>query len=188
MKSLSAPTRFAIQSNVDFRVYKVYLNATWSPSPSLKLQHRQTTENRSSVSINDTKRGRDFQHNFLLRHTTSHIFWYKQPVWQISLCMCVCVCVCVLGWRYTCFLTTRWCRKPAVLWTQLFTYLSMYFVCYQRIPLKGTPESSDRIELPDLHDVNDKHGNSWGGYYFVNFEITAEKATVAPSYMVFKCP
>ncbi len=95
MKSLSAPTRFAIQSNVDFRVYEVYLNATWSPSPSLKLQHRQTTENRSSVSINDTKRGRDFQHSFLLRHTTLHIFWYKQPVWQISLCMCVCVCVCV---------------------------------------------------------------------------------------------
>ncbi len=47
----------------------------------------------------------------------------------------------------------------------------MHFTCYWRIPLEGTPETSDRVELLDLHDVNNKHVN------FVNSEITAEKAS-----------
>ncbi len=55
----------------------------------------------------------------------------------------------------------------------------MYLACYWRIPQEGTAEKSDRIELLDLHDINNKHGDSGGGYYFVNFEITAEKVTDA---------
>ena len=39
----------------------------------------------------------------------------------------------------------------------------MYYACYWRIPLEGTPEKSHRIELLDLHDVNIKHGHTRTG-------------------------
>ncbi len=81
----------------------------------------------------------------------------------------------ILGWRAICILTMHSHRKQAA----LFTYLPIYLYCYWRIPLEGTPENVDGIELPDLHDVNNKHGNTPGGYDFVSFEITVENATDA---------
>lgn len=42
--------------------------------------------------------------------------------------------------------------------------------------------NSDCIELLDLRDINNKHGNTsdtQGGYCAVNSEITAEKATAS---------
>lgn len=41
--------------------------------------------------------------------------------------------------------------------------------------------NSDRIEV--LHEVNNKHGDTPGGYYLVNSEITAEKMAAVPSQM-----
>ncbi len=37
-------------------------------------------------------------------------------------------------------------------------------------------------------DVNNKHDDTQGGYYFVNFETTAEKVPAVPSKMACKAP
>ncbi len=91
------------------------------------------------------------------------------------------------GQRHTCFLTTRSCRKASVSWTESFTYLPMYFAYYWRIPLEGTPQNSDRVELLDLHDVNNKHGNTQRGYCLINFEITAEKVSDMGNCRLLAC-
>ena len=49
----------------------------------------------------------------------------------------------VSGWKYTCFFTTHSRRQAAALWTEFLTYLPMYYACYWRIPLEGTPDKSD---------------------------------------------
>ncbi len=38
-----------------------------------------------------------------------------------------------LGWRYTCFLTTRSRRQPAASWMGLFTYVPMYYMFHEKV-------------------------------------------------------
>lgn len=51
MESRLAPMCFAVQSDVDFRVYEVYLNAPWSPCSCVCHTLIKTAEDRSSATV-----------------------------------------------------------------------------------------------------------------------------------------